>query len=755
MQFAISYPWWALLLLAAAIVAVAWGFYAGAIVPLSPRRRAVLAGLRALVLLVLVACLLRPVRVVPPDVATDAVVPVLIDVSRSMRLADMDGASRIVVARDLLEGYVRPALDRRFRSELWSFGDALEPVTETRTLAADARRSDLSGALRAVRERYRQRRVAAVVVISDGGDTGTEEPAAAADAAAVPVYAIGVGAPQPPADFEVLDVSAGEMAHADSSIDITVTAISRGNAGSPPRTPARWGANAGASAAPFDLRVLENGRPIDLRHVTPEAGGGPVRAVFTVSPSRETPTLYTVEIPSAAGELALENNRRSVLVEPPGRRRRVLMIEGAPGFEHAFIKRALAGDPGIEVDSVVRKGRDARGSSTYYVQATERRAARLTTGFPQERSALYEYDAIILANVEADALSRAQLDMLATFVDDRGGGLLVLGAKSFVQQGFAGTPLEPVLPVGLTERGSGVMRASSRVESRLAVSLTDEGQVHPVMRIDAADTLEQRWRAVPPLVGVAALGALRPGAQALALVHAPDGPRPLVAVQRYGQGRSMVFTGEASWRWRMQLPSTDRTHELFWRQAVRWVSASAPDPVDVAPLSGLAPGMGAAMTVDVRSDAFAPIVDADVRLSIARPGGTTEEVVARLADPQTGRYTGELRFDEPGIYRVSATATREGAPLGRAARAVLVGGADLEMADPRLNEEVLRRVALASGGAYVSASQASMLSSLLKSAAAAPSAPRLEELWHNAWIFVALVGLLAAEWTLRRQWGLR
>lgn len=735
-QFAVAYPWWVLLLLAAATVAVAWAFYAGAIVPLPPRRRAVLAGLRALTLLFLVACLLRPVRVVPPDTVSDAVVPVLVDVSRSMRLADR-GDARIDVARDLLERYVRPALDRQFRTELWTFGEGLEPMGESATLAAEARRSDLSGALRAVRERYRQRRVAAVVVISDGGDTGAEEPAGAVDAAAVPVYAVGVGAVRPPADVEVLDVSAGETAHADSSVDITVAAVHRG------------------SAAPFDLRVLENGRPIDLRRVTPAADGSPVRAVFTVSPPRETPTLYTVEIPSAAGELVLDNNRRSVLVEPPARRRRVLMIEGAPGFEHSFIKRALAGDPGLELDSVVRKGRDARGVPTYFVQASERRAPRLTTGFPRERAALYEYDAVMLANIEADALSRPQLEMLAAFVDERGGGVLVLGAKSFVQQGFAGTALEPVLPVGLTDRGNGVVRAVVRAEPGLSVSLTTDGQAHPVMRIDAAGDLDKRWRAVPPLAGVAALGALRPGAQALALVHAADGPRPLVAVQRYGQGRSMVFTGEASWRWRMRLPSDDRTHELFWRQAVRWVSAAAPDPVTVAPLGPMVPGSRAAVAVDVRSEVFAPIADADVRFTVTRPGGMTQEVTAGLTDARAGRYSGELRFEEPGVYRISAAASRGGRPLGRAGRAVLVGGADLEMADPRLNEEVLRRIALASGGGYVAADEAAALPSLLAAAAGSPSAPRLEELWHNAWIFVGLILLLGTEWALRRRWGLR
>ena len=749
MQFAIALPWWVLLFVAAAVTGVAWGCYAGVIVPLPPRRRGVLSALRALTLLLLVTCLLRPVRVVPPDASIDAVVPILVDTSRSMSLADMDGRTRIDAARDLLRHQVRPALARRFVPELWTFGNTLDKMTgdanRSGAFTADQGRSDLSGALRALRDRYRERRVAAIVIISDGGDTGAQDAATSGEAGEVPVYAIGVGASHVTSDFEVLDVSAGEATLADSSVDISVAAVGRGG------------------SDPFDLRVLENGRPIDIRRMVPSADGGPVRALFTVSPPRDAATLYTVEIPSRAGERVLENNRRTVLVEPPGRRHRILMIEGAPGFEHSFIKRALAADPGLEIDSVVRKGRDARGAATYVVQATEARAPRLAAGFPREREALYEYDALVLANVEPDALSRPQLQMIADFVDARGGGLLVLGAKSFVQQGFAGTALEDVLPLHLTDRGSGVVRVSARPgaypdahpDAGFGVTLTPDGQSHPVMRIGGADDLVTRWAAVPPLSGAAALGALRPGAQALALVQAPDGPRPLVAVQRYGQGRSMVFTGEASWRWRMQMPSADRTYELFWRQAARWIAAGAPEGVSIAAPPAIVPGSVAAIGVDVRSEVFAPVGDAQVTLHVTLPGGASRDVHATLSDPQTGRYSAEFRFDEPGIYRVAAAAQRGATGSGRAERSILVGGADLEMADPRLNEQVLRRIATASGGSYLPARQAAELSALLASAEPELSAPRLQELWHNAWIFVGVMMLLAVEWTLRRRWGLR
>ena len=90
---------------------------------------------------------------------------------------------------------------------------------------------------------------------------------------------------------------------------------------------------------------------------------------------------------------------------------------------------------------------------------------------------------------------------------------------------------------------------------------------------DDMDATRKRWEGVPPLAAVAQLGGPRPGASVLAVAGSAGGTaRALVAVQRYGLGRAMVFTGEASWRWRMHLPAADRTYETFWRQAVRWLA---------------------------------------------------------------------------------------------------------------------------------------------------------------------------------------
>jgi uncharacterized membrane protein len=744
MHFAHPFPWWLAVLLATAIAAIAYGEYRRPLSPLTRVQRGVLVSLRVLALAILVLCLFRPIAILPPTGTRDAIVPILVDGSRSMRLDDADGLTRVARANALLKNELGLTLSARFTTELYSVGEALAPA-KIDSLTADARRTDLAGALTAVRERYRGQRVAGIIVLSDGGDTGTGRGGgtAGSEAGGPPVFAVGIGSPDGPRDREVLGISAGDPRLDHASVDLHVTAVSTG-----------------FGRAPFTLRLLGNGQLLDTRRVVPPADGSPIDELFTVSPDPLTPTVYAADIPRDEAEPVVENNSRSVLVSPAGRKRRLLVLEGAPGHEHSFVTRAWTADPGLEVDSVTRKGKNADGQDTFFVQAGAGRSAALTTGFPARRDQLYGYDALVIANVEADFFARAQLAMAADFVAERGGGLLVLGGRSFAQRGLAGTPLEEVLPVELNDRRGGLVRTARDTGALAAhnkLTVTAEGETHPVMRIGGtADETRKMWAALPALAASATLGGPRPGATILALTTAPGGGVfPVVAVQRYGQGRSMVFAGEAAWRWKMMVASSDRTYEFFWRQAARWLSSSAPDPVAISLPDAPEPGDAISVDVEARDASFVPVADATVEATVTQPGGETRAVKLRHADPASGRYTAALAPDQPGLYRIHAEARRGTTPLGVADRWMYVGGADREFADPRLNEGFLRRIARNSGGRYVRAAEAARVPAWLEASVPQNAAPERRDLWHEPWAFGLVVVLLSAEWILRRRWGLR
>src|SRR3954468_12770267 len=752
MHFAYPLPWWLAVTLAAAVGAVAYIEYRRPLAPLTRGQRALLAGLRVLALAALVLFVVRPIAVLPPAGSRDAIVPVLVDVSRSMRLADADGQTRVARANDLLKNALGAPLTTRFTTEIYGVGDGLAPA-KVDALTADARRTDLAGALASVRERYRGQRVAGIVVISDGGDTGAGQAGGAGEAGGAgrtgrdgggpPVFAIGVGSPDGPRDREVLGITAGDPRLDHATVDLHVTAV-----------------RSGFGRAPFSLRVLGNGQVLDTRRLVPPADGSPIDQVFTVAPDPVSATVYTAEIPRDEGETVAENNSRSVLVSPAGRKRRVLLVEGAPGFEHSFMTRALSGDPGLDVDAVTRKGKNADGQDTFFVQAGGGRAAPLTFGFPATREQLFVYDALVIANVEGDFFTRAQLKTVADFVGERGGGLLVLGGRSFAQRGLSGTPLEDVLPVELNDRRGGLVHAAiagNDLPAQHLLTLTPEGETHPIMRLDGSpDESRKLWAALPPLAASAALGGPRPGATILALTTAPGGGVfPVVAVQRYGQGRSMVFAGEASWRWKMMVASTDRSYEFFWRQAARWLASPAPDPVAIRVPEAPEPGDALTIDVDARDASFAPVPDAAIEATLTAPGGAATPLRLRHADPAGGRYTTAIAAEQAGLYRVHAEARRGSTLLGTADRWMYVGSADREFADPRLNEGFLRRVARSSGGRYVRAADAAKVAARPRGGVPQTGAPERRDLGHEPWAFALIVLLLSGEWILRRRWGLR
>ena len=177
---------------------------------------------------------------------------------------------------------------------------------------------------------------------------------------ATPVITVGVGDPQIRYDREVRSVTAGPSAMDASLVDITATIVGHGATGR------------------SQVRLLQGNRVLEVRDVTParrrRAGAAGVPGAARARCARGLPRRCR----RRRRELTAENNKVDVLVPAPGRPRRILFVEGAPGFEHTFLRRAWQLDPSLEIDSVVRKGRDDQGQDTYYVQAASARTAALS-----------------------------------------------------------------------------------------------------------------------------------------------------------------------------------------------------------------------------------------------------------------------------------------------------------------------------------------------------------------------------------------
>ena len=511
------------------------------------RRRWALVALRFVTLLALVVFLMRPVVRGTDTDARDVVVPILVDTSRSMSIEDAPGgARRIDRARQILRERLCRCSDEQFHVEVLGFGESAVArrarradrcaAPQRRRGCARRRARSVSGpAHRRHRARFRWRR-------------HERRWRARRRGVAAPIYGIGVGAPR------AGQGSRDPRRHRGRG-DPRRFARRPGGVGSEPWLRQRALRSAAAREWPADrCETRHAGRRWHAR----------ARDLSGLSrPPAPRPSTRSRHR-STADELVPENNARSALVQPPSRPRRVLLVEGAPGFEHGFLKRAWASDRGLESRFGRTQGQE-RTRRRYVLHpgdAVSRRAAS-PLDIPHSRGSLSLRRAGVCQRRGPSVLEARSSTLTRSFVGERGGGLLVLGARSFARQGLGGTPLEDVLPLDFTDRGGDVaasVRGSASLEASAPgsaaldsegaaakgvnrVSLTAAGASHPVMQLAAgADETRKRWEAVPPLAAIAPVGGPRPGASVLAVTSGPSGsPRALVAVQRFGEGRSMVF----------------------------------------------------------------------------------------------------------------------------------------------------------------------------------------------------------------------
>ncbi len=257
-------------------------------------------------------------------------------------------------------------------------------------------------------------------------------------------------------------------------------------------------------------------------------------------------------------------------------RERILFFQGEPDWEMKFLNRSVSDDESL---SVVTLQRTADGKLMRLFRHEPDDPQELMGGFPQTREELFAFRGLILGRVEAAAFSDDQLALIADFVRERGGGLLMLGGPgSFAEGGYGGTPVADILPLVID---SGRQASDPTPLARLKVHPTLEGRDHPVARIaETSDASVRRFESLPPLSSVNEALPIRPSATVLLTGTDEQGrERPVLAWQRVGRGKVAALTVQDTWQWQMgeTIPLADQSHERLWRQLLHWLVEDAPE----------------------------------------------------------------------------------------------------------------------------------------------------------------------------------
>lgn len=704
------------------------------------RDRLVLTGLRLATLGLVLFCLFRPVLVVKAAVSQQNFLAVLIDDSRSMQITDWGTESRGAFVRQAFgapDAALMKALADKFVLRTFRFSSTAVRLASPDELSFGGPQTKLAAALDGVRQELAGLPLAGIVLVSDGADTtdaSLSDALLALEAAAVPVFTVGVGRDRLARDVQIDRVSTPRTALKGTSLVIDAVITQTGYAGET-----------------VSLEVEDEGRIVGSQPVKLPADGEPAAVRVRFIAADAGTRLFRFRIAPRPGELVTQNNAREALIDVSDRQQPVLYYEGEPRPEMKFLNRAVADDKNLHVITLQRT------ADNKYLRLNVDNPEQLLSGFPKTREELFAYQGLILGSIEAGAFTGDQLRMIAEFVERRGGGLLMLGGpRAFAEGNYAGTPIADVLPVTFDR----ITRSLDTLPlSRLHVRPTRAGEAHGVTQIASTEAASaERWKDLPILTSLNTITGIKPGAMVL-LTGTDERRRDQVvlAFQRYGRGKALAFPVQDSWHWQMdaKMPVEDLTHENYWRQLLRWLVDGVPDAVDVHTVADrVEPGEPITIVADVVDPTFVELNDARVVAHVTGPKGSEVDVPMQWTGERNGEYRGTLTASDAGVYSANVEAFRAGKTLGSGATQFRASPGDAEYFDATMHAPRLQRIAEETGGRFYTPETVNGMPEDLRYTGRGVTTIEERELWHMPVVLMLLVGLVCAEWGYRRAVGL-
>ncbi len=698
--------------------------------------------LQSAFLLLLLLLLWRPVLNVEQLHDQANVVAVLLDDSGSMNIAaGANAPSRRAQAVAALNAGTLKDIGARSNLRLFAFSDRAQSVESLEQLPGGAAATRIGDALDTVTQMAASVPLAAIVLVTDGADTGGtlgEAELARLAASGIPVHTVGVGPEQPVNDLELEQLQVAETAMAGSTLRATVSIRHQGQKAT-------------------RLRVYDGDRLIAAQEV--KLGDKPGLATVGVEfPAGDAGLRdLRVVVDALPAETQLANNERRAVVEVDGRRRGVLYVEGEPRWEYKFIRRAADDNRSLRVASAVRAT-----PNRYYRQGVTS-GKDLENGFPATAAELFSYDAVILGSLEAAALSQDQQQWLKEFVDRRGGSLLLLaGRDGLGDGGWSRVPLASMLPSVLpagAERSYGALVSHAR--------LTDYGRESPIGRLDADPVRNEKlWQELPALTDFQELGKLRPGAvvllESVSSTGGVERVSPLLVTQRYGRGATYLLGTASTWHWQMQLPAEDKfrgikgdqRHETFWRQLLNALASPAPTPVSLQSERAVyEDDQPVTLEAEVLDESYHPVPDAKLTVKAVSETGVVAPATIEPSGRNDGRYDVAVDARAAGLYRVELTAMAGTRELGHATAHLRRADGVLEQFSSWQHRPMLERIAHDTGGRYWSLDDLDGLPEAIRYSRAGMVERQTLDLWNIPLAFLLLAMLKSGEWLLRRYWS--
>jgi len=340
------------------------------------------------------------------------------------------------------------------------------------------------------------------------------------------------------------------------------------------------------------------------------------------------PTPIEIEVEAGPRELTLANNRAAIVVNGVRDRLRVLLVSGEPHAGERAWRNILKSDPAVDLVhfTILRPPEKQDGTPIRELSLI---------AFPTRELfevKLHEFDLIIFDRYRRrGVLPSIYLDNIARYVENGGALLEAVGPTFATPLSLYRTPLGRVLPGEPT---------GDIFETGYLPALTELGERHPVTAELSGSGSGENGQDGAPTWG-RWFRHIDAEATSGAVVMRGIEERPLLILDRFGEGRVAQLMSDHMWLWSRGFEGGGPQAELL-RRVAHWLMKE-PDLEE----EDLRATVNAGLLEIVRRSLDPELPEIEVTL----PSGEVETVT--LEPGRAGRATATLPVTDAGLYRVS------------------------------------------------------------------------------------------------------
>lgn len=705
----IESPWWLLLIIPVAALA-AWWMYRRTKDMIPGTMRWILMGMRFVALCIAGWLLLQPILRSLTTITYPPIIAFLQDDSESLAI-QKDSTFVKETYPGLLKTLLDDLEDGDEQLDAYRFGNSFEGNFNPDSLSFEEGGTNISRAFREVDELYQNLNLGAVVLVSDGIVTSGANPLYQLDEVGVPVYTVLLGDTTEQKDVRIKEVLYNEIAYLNNEMPVKVVVQSEG----------------------FDLANLQvslrsKGKTLATEAIRLGQNRPQGEVNFLVKPSEVGLQAFEVAVTQLDGEISYRNNRRRFFVNVLETRVKIALFAGSPHPDLGALRQAFEREEGYELVEFILK---TPGSFYEDPSATP----------------LKDFDLVMLHNFPQSSADGNMIEQIGKVIEEE-----KMPIMSFIG---ASTDLRTLQPL-YKYLAASPQNQNPRIEEVIA-------NFSQAYRQHSTFTFEDNWvswaNTAPPLYRPQAAWQAKADAEVFATAKIRNIPLdyPVYLLQNYLGRKNMMFIGENIWRMRAHAFVESESFEPFdaWLfNNIKWLMVSDDKrKFRVEPTRKVFPGReSVSFRGQAYDDSYNPIAGADIKLTLTDPEGKENDYY--LTETAEKQYFLDMGALPSGTYRFTAEGRKDNVLIGRDRGEFSVGKSGVEHITLRADQDLMKQLALRSGGQFFYANEMDQLKDALQNqeslVARRDTRPSRIPLRQYLWPLITMLVILGAEWVLRK-----